>query len=782
MNALRLLCLTVCCLCGLALSWEPPSALAGREDPALWSSIAEGLRQSIVLKKRELAHIKEKLPAARAALAQTLAQESSRLDQVLLLRGVAGETPWASRTLIMQLGEIDNAVDAASGSLEDMHDRLARTKEEYATLRQIRLQNASREYTDLVNEELTGPGRDFKALKDEVDTVKVEVDAALSQATGLKKDVRAARANEVERFVRLFGETYFASSGSLLRLGNLRGALDDLRQWYDAAPRFWGPIVAWTDWGGFCLTGLFGFVAFWAVITLAGRRWPAVGELSRPGLFWLAVGLGLGLARHTVLFAGNQFTSLPWVLATCWGLVLLMPHGPVLSVLFGCFAAAACLDVVNTPASIVGALWLVVAAFAIVRLRRAGAAGPSIVGFFAATAAAGLFGFGPQASALTEALFMLLLTLGLTAAIQRRLDGLAAGRKHSLAGLAGPLAVTLMATLYVAWVLVFMGGPGLMDRVFGMRFSIGKATFSLDALATLCVVFFLLRLVQAWFAQLLAFVRLRGRTVEPALAHTMGAVFSYLTWTLFVLFGLHLFAVPLGALTWIASGLSVGIGFGLKDIVNNFVSGLIIMFGGAVKKGDIIQQGKNFGEVVDLSVRNTIMRTLDNTTVIIPNSSFLRGEIVNLTYQDASMRLTIPVTVAPGTKLKKVRKILLTAAKKHPDVLKSPPPEVAMIAFARFGLQFELYVWIDNFMKKFQVQSELATTIDQEFQDNKVMLAFQGVKVKYKPKGTEAMQLDAKREELRRKRSETFKRSRTLRRVHVRKRWPAPAAAGSGEA
>jgi len=782
MNALRLSCLTLCCLCGLALSWGPSSALADREDPTLWSSIAEGLRQSIVLKRRELAHIKEKLPAARAALAQTLAQESSRLDQVLLLRGVAGETPWASRTLIMQLREIDNAVDAASGSLEDMHDRLARTKEEYATLRQIRLQNASREYTDLVNEELAGPGRDFKALKDEVDTVKTEVDAALSQASGLKKDVREARTNEIERFVRLFGETYFASSGSLLRLGNLRGAMDDLRQWVDTAPRFWGPILAWTDWGRFWLTGLFGFAAFWAVITLARRYWPTVGELSRPGLFWLAVGLGLGLARHTVLFAGNQFTSLPWVLATCWGLVLLMPHGPVLSVLFGCFTAAACLDVVNTPASIVGALWLVVAVFAIVRLRRTGSAGPSIVGFFAATAAACLFGFGPQATALTEALFMLLLALGLTAAIQRRLDGLSAGRKHSLAGLAGPLAVTLMATLYVAWVLVFMGGPGLMDRVFGMRFSIGKATFSLDALATLCVVFFLLRLMQAWFAQLLALVRLRGRTVEPALAHTMGAVFSYLTWTLFVLFGLHLFAVPLGALTWIASGLSVGIGFGLKDIVNNFVSGLIIMFGGAVKKGDIIQQGKNFGEVVDLSVRNTIMRTLDNTTVIIPNSSFLRGEIVNLTYQDASMRLTIPVTVAPGTKLKKVRKILLAAAKKHPDVLKSPPPEVAMIAFARFGLQFELYVWIDNFMKKFQVQSELATTIDQEFQDNKVMLAFQGVKVKYKPKGTEAMQLDAMREELRRKRSETFKRSRTLRRVHVRKRWPAPAAARSGEA
>ena len=482
-----------------------------------------------------------------------------------------------------------------------------------------------------------------------------------------------------------------------------------------------------------------------------------------------------------MLFAGNQFTSLLWVLAASQGLVLLIRHGPTLDVLFGCFVAASLLDVGNVPASVVGAAWPFVAAVAIWRLWVAGAGRSPVVWGLAATGAAGIFGYGPQATAAIQALFMLLLALGVTDSIQRGLDALAAGRKRSLAGLAAPLAVALMITLYVAWVLVFMGGPGLVDYVFGLRVSIGKASISLDAVATLCVVFFLLRLALAWFAELLAFVRLRGRTVDPALAHTVGAVLSYVVWTLFVLFGLHLFAVPLTALTWIASGLSVGIGFGLKDIVNNFVSGLIIMFGGAVRKGDIIQQGKNFGEVVDLSVRNTIMRTLDNTTVIIPNSSFLRGEIVNLTYQDASLRLMLPVTVAPGTKVKKVRKILLAVAKAHPDVRKDPPPEVLMNAFARSGLQFELYVWIDNFMKKFQVQSELATAIDQEFQDNRITVAFQGVKVKYKPKGTEAMQLEAMREELRQRRARTLKRTRQLRRVHARKRWPSPPASGPVE-
>ena len=780
MNALRTLCLTLCCLCGVLAPWAARPAVA-REAPALWRSIADGLDQGIALKRLELDHIRQHLPAAKAALAAALTQVGTRLDQVALLRGVAGDTPWASRTCLMELRELDAAAAVASDPLEDMHARLSRIKQEYATLRQVRARNADREYTDRIDAALAGPEQDFKKLKAEVDAVKTEVDAALDQVESLSADIEAARKDEIERFGGLFRTTYFTSTGSLLHLSNIVGVLDDLRQWEDAAPRFWGPVVSWTDWTRFLLVAAVWFAILWASFVLALRRWSSLAGLSRAGLLWLAVGVGLCVSRHTVLFAGNQFTSLVWVLASSQGLVLLIRRGPALSVLFGCFVAASLMDAGNVPASLVGAVWPLVAVVAIWRLRAVRAGRSPLVWALAATGAAGIFGYGPQATAAVQALFMLLLALGATDAIQRGLDALAAGRNRALAGLAAPLAVALMLTLYVAWVLVFMGGPGLVDYVFGLRVSIGKASISLDAVATLCVVFFLLRLALAWFAQLLAFVRLRGRTVDPALAHTVGAVVSYVVWILFVLFGLHLFAVPLTALTWIASGLSVGIGFGLKDIVNNFVSGLIIMFGGAVKKGDIIQQGKNFGEVVDLSVRNTIMRTLDNTTVIIPNSSFLRGEIVNLTYQDASLRLTIPVTVAPGTKVKKVRKILLAVAKAHPDVRKDPPPEVLMNAFARFGLQFELYVWIDNFMKKFQVQSALTTAIDQEFQDNRITVAFQGVKVKYKPKGTEAMQLEAMREELRQRRARTLKRTRQLRRVHARKRWPSPPASGPVE-
>ena len=771
--------LGVVSLC-LALAVGRGALAAQTEEEGLWRSIADGLTQNIAIKRQELARMRQHLPEEKTALAERLSRISSRLDQLLLLRGVAGETPWASRTLLLQVSELSQAVEAARSPLGDMQDSLARIKQEYATLRQIRAQNASREYADLINEELAGPGQDFKELKHTVDALKAEVDAALTQAAALTADIEGVRVEETERFLAVFIQTYIASAGSLFRPANLAGMVDDLREWVDAGPRFWGPVLGFMPWGLFLLwAGVYTALAWW-ILRLLLRRRPDAWQALRPGVVFLVLGLGLLAARYSLLNTANQFTALLWVACLAAGLSRLAAGGRSLPVLFGCFLTGIALDALNLPASGVCAVWPAAAGLGVWKLSRSGSRGLALW-LLGASGVAALFGFGPQAVMLIQALFMLHLAAFIAGTVQRLLGRLAGDRERSLAHMAQPLAATVLTALYIAWVLVFMGGPGLMEYVFAQTFTIGRVAISLDAFSGLVISFFLLRLVQAWFQEGLVLVNFRGKTMDAGLAHTVGAAFSYITWILFILFALHLFAVPLGALTWIASGLSVGIGFGLKDIVNNFVSGLIIMFGGAVKKGDIIQQGKNLGEVVDLSVRNTIVRTLDNTTVIIPNSSFLRGEIVNLSYHDTTMRLTIPVTVAPGTKIKKVKKLLQSIAKEHPDVLKKPAPEVLLRTIGRLGLEFDLQVWIDNFLKKFVVQSELATTIDQTFQENKILVPFQGVKVKYKPKGTEAMQLEASREALRQKRSSVFGRVRLLRRVHVRRRWPAPTVMGAGE-
>ncbi|HCR14194.1 MAG TPA: mechanosensitive ion channel protein, partial [Desulfovibrio sp.] len=385
------------CLLALAFSC---AARAGDGQAPLWRSISDGLHRNIEIKRQELNRIRKALPADTAALDTALGDVSSRLDQILLLRGVAGETPWASRSLLMQLRELTAAVDVACEPLRDMRDALARTKQEYAVLRQIRARNASREYAELVSEELSGPGREFKELKGDVDAVKAEVDASLAQATALDADIEVARQEEVDRFVALFKQTYFASSGSLLAVSGLAGMVDDFFQWRNAAPRFWKPVASWTLWERYLAAAAAYCLLLLGVLHLCRRRFPAIGKRPLGPLVWIVAGLALFAGRQTVLFAANQFTSLAWVLAVSWGLVGMLGGGARLRTLFVCFAATAACDVGNVPASVAGATLPVLAAAAIWRLRRCGCGLTSDAVALAAAGVAGVFGYGPQGVAL----------------------------------------------------------------------------------------------------------------------------------------------------------------------------------------------------------------------------------------------------------------------------------------------------------------------------------------------------------------------------------------------
>jgi len=504
--------------CGVLLV-DTSLGVAQESETVVWGSIASGLRQNIAVKRQELARIKRALPEEKIALSEALSHASSRLDQLLLLRGVAGNTPWASRTLLMQLSELSHAVSATRSPLEDMQNSLSRTKQEYATLRQIRAKNSSREYTDLINEELAGPGHDFKDLKREVDAVKDDVDEALLQATALSADIEAARGDEIARFIVVFKSTYFAASGSLLRPAGLFAAADDFGEWLGSAPRFWRPILAWTPWMHYGLVTTVNIGLFLGVFFFCTRRRLEWRRAVLPGVIWLAIGGGLWAARQVVLFCGSQFTSLLWVAAMVCGFVRLLRCGRSLPVYFGCFLAGTLLDIVNMPASVVCALWPVVTGFAAWRLYGAGAGRSFHCWGLVAAGGASLLGYGPQALMLVQAIFMLLLIVGITTVVQRWLAGFAGDRDRSLATLASPLAAVLLIALYVAWVLLFMGGAG---HVFAMTATVGSVVISLETVTWLCILFFLLRLVQAWFQNILWLVAIRGKPMDPGLSICVG--------------------------------------------------------------------------------------------------------------------------------------------------------------------------------------------------------------------------------------------------------------------
>ncbi|MEO1923686.1 MAG: mechanosensitive ion channel domain-containing protein, partial [Nautiliaceae bacterium] len=159
--------------------------------------------------------------------------------------------------------------------------------------------------------------------------------------------------------------------------------------------------------------------------------------------------------------------------------------------------------------------------------------------------------------------------------------------------------------------------------------------------------------------------------------------------------------LDLSSLTIIAGALSVGIGFGLQNIVSNFISGIILMFENSMKVGDYIQIDENTkGEVIDISMRSTIIRTNDNIDLIIPNQTFIQNNVINWTLNDDTVRFRVPFGVEYGVKIENVEKVILDALKKSnlPYIKKHPKfdvtPRVIFIEMGDSSLNFELFVWV----------------------------------------------------------------------------------------
>jgi small-conductance mechanosensitive channel len=177
----------------------------------------------------------------------------------------------------------------------------------------------------------------------------------------------------------------------------------------------------------------------------------------------------------------------------------------------------------------------------------------------------------------------------------------------------------------------------------------------------------------------------------------------------------------------IAGALSVGIGFGLQNIVNNFVSGLIILFERPIRKGDWIVVGATEGHVKEIKIRSTRIETFDRSDVIVPNSEIISNQVTNWILSSQSGRTSIPVGVAYGTDVEKVRDILLAIAEKNTSVVKSglvPQPVVLFREFGDSSLNFELRVFLYDIEDRLKVISEINFAIDKAFREQGIEIPF----------------------------------------------------------
>jgi small-conductance mechanosensitive channel len=183
--------------------------------------------------------------------------------------------------------------------------------------------------------------------------------------------------------------------------------------------------------------------------------------------------------------------------------------------------------------------------------------------------------------------------------------------------------------------------------------------------------------------------------------------------------------INLSTLSIMAGALGVGIGFGLQNITNNFVSGLVILFERPIKVGDRIEVGDITGDVIKISMRSTTIITNDNITVIIPNSDFITSTVINWSHNDRNVRFNVPVGVSYGSDPEKVKALLLKVADEEDAVLKKPAPDVIFTEFADSSLNFHLRVWTTSHTTRPKVlTSQLYFNIFKIFKENGIEIPF----------------------------------------------------------
>ncbi len=255
-------------------------------------------------------------------------------------------------------------------------------------------------------------------------------------------------------------------------------------------------------------------------------------------------------------------------------------------------------------------------------------------------------------------------------------------------------------------------------------FTIGNVTISITDIVVAVVVFTLAMMATRMVQRTLSDRVLPQTRLDVGVRHSLAAGFGYVGMTIAAALGIAALGIDLSNIALIAGALSVGIGFGLQNVVNNFVSGLILLIERPIKVGDWVVVGGSEGLVKRINVRATELETFQRASVIIPNADILSGSLVNWTHKDRHGRIEIVVGVAYGSDTALVRELLLNCARDHPKVLDQPEPFVLFQDFGASSLDFELRAFTSDVMYKIRIASDLRYDIDKAFRDANIEIPF----------------------------------------------------------
>jgi len=753
-------------LCCLALALSLPMELAGplplrAADDSDWSLVLDTLRKQDQIVHARLEDFKARHAAEAAA--RTEDQEQLLRDRArLALWQTTASDPWEIRDVLAGFARLRLDVERLAQLPQQIWASLDQGTLALETYKDRLDEIMQQEVPERFRQDISPSQAAIASLMDSVagqrDSIAEET-APLRDLTRQVKDAENALQANLASAWKAYYTQVFPSPFSSFYLVILQQDLEDWNLWASLCGNLLGTrhnqrmLLRGAVSGG--LAALLTAALAFAVFLVARRKGqsPANQAIIAKAGACLATGVFfLVLAQRAPFFLFTGLSSIGEILLTA-ALVHLSRLGraddnaprrpPVLWPTWRIFALGLVLEAGRVPEVFMApimAVILAVAAFAFFKRHKATppqqrldrgitSALTVLLPLLAILAICGL----PQTAIVSaSALFYITLALRFAAVTIRFLNRHEMDQHHG-----APPILFAVATaagypfFFLAYLFLFLwllstqfGGENVFLELLTTETRIESVGISLQKLVTLLAGYYVVRAGMALAAAFIGNVVGRRRAVEHGAKSSLLTINTYAWWGLYALFVMSVLGLSLTSVAVVAGGLSVGIGFGMQTMVNNFISGLILLFGRSVQAGDTIQLGDVWGVVKEVNIRNTEVLTMENATVFVPNAELVSGKIVNWSHRDPSVRRDIGVGVAYGSDTGQVRELLLAAAASCPSVLGNPPPAVLHWDFGASTLDFRLRVWLADVAGAVTASCAIREAIDRLFREAGIEIAF----------------------------------------------------------
>jgi small-conductance mechanosensitive channel len=258
-----------------------------------------------------------------------------------------------------------------------------------------------------------------------------------------------------------------------------------------------------------------------------------------------------------------------------------------------------------------------------------------------------------------------------------------------------------------------------------VMFSVSGQEFTLGQLLIIPTVLIAGYLGIRWLARIIT-NRLVARKMQPDIVHLIRRIFYVVALVVLAITTLDLLNVPLTAFAFVSGAIAIGVGFGAQNIINNFISGWILMWERPIRIGDFLEVGEATGTVESINTRSTRIRRTDGVQMLIANSALLENTVVKWTLIDNLTRTIVTVGVAYGSPVKRVAELILQATQEHEAPLNDPAPAVIFDDFGDSALVFDVYFWINATAERNLrlVRSDIRFRIVELFEENDIVIAF----------------------------------------------------------